>query len=151
VRYPGGIVVLMSPCSNCIGCADSRNGGIVSSSASLSFQMWPRRFNCRAYHSIPRYGVRVTVTSGRTPSTSWAYHSGKLSLSPFVISTAFGSTELSRSDAHSRVNDCPRREAAFQFPSSGISATAMTATARFRHTHTTPRAASSPHRENVHM
>src|SRR5258708_92085 len=40
-----------------------------------------------------------TLTSRRTPSTSCAYHSGNVSLSPAVTTSAYGSTERSTSRA----------------------------------------------------
>src|SRR4051812_27358334 len=57
-------------------------------------------------------------------STSCAYQSGKVSLSPTVISTPYGSTELRRSAAKSRVSVCPLRGADDQFVNNGISASA---------------------------
>ena len=44
----------------------------------------------------------MTVTSRRIPSTSCRYQSGKVSLSPFVNSTPYGSTLISRLWAQSR-------------------------------------------------
>ena len=39
---------------------------------------------CRVYQSVLRSDVQSTVTSWRIPSTSCAYHNGKVSLSPLV-------------------------------------------------------------------
>src|SRR6185503_18285141 len=129
------------------------------------FHRCARRLSCRAYHSMPRYGVSVTVTSRRMPSTSCAYHSGKLSLSPFVMSTAFGSTELRTSAANLLVKDCPRRDAALQLAASGSNASPRNAdlSVAFSANRPAPALASptdslarpiparSPHRENVHI
>src|SRR5215831_6296751 len=81
---------------------------------------------CRTYQSVLSSDVLATITSRRTPSTSCAYQSGKVSLSPTVTSTPYGSTELSMSAAKSRVSRCPARDAQCQFPNSGISASAST-------------------------
>jgi hypothetical protein len=67
----------------------------------------------RTNQSVPRYDVTATITSCRIPSTSCAYQSGKVSLSPFVIRMAYGSTELRMSYAHSRVNVSPARDASW--------------------------------------
>src|ERR1041385_126941 len=56
------------------------------------------------------------------PSTSCAYHSGKVSLSPTTTSTPYGSTELSKSLAKSAVSVKPRRGADERFPMNGASA-----------------------------
>ncbi len=66
--------------------------------------------------------VFATITSFRTPSTSCAYQSGKVSLSPTVTSTPYGSTELRMSIAKSAVSVCPAREADCQFANSGTTA-----------------------------
>src|SRR5512147_2120862 len=71
------------------------------------------------YQSVLSNDVTATVTSGRTPSTSWAYHNGKVSLSPPVIRMPYGSTELRTSRAHSRVAHSPARDAARKLPTSG--------------------------------
>jgi hypothetical protein len=63
--------------------------------------------------------VTATVTSGRTPSTPAAYQSGNVSLSPSVTSTPYGSMELRRSCAHSRVAVSFARDASRQLPNSG--------------------------------
>src|SRR5689334_11876339 len=60
------------------------------------------------------------------PSTSCAYHSGNVSLSPTVTSTPYGSTEFNKSAAKSAVSRCPARDADFQFVNSGTSASAST-------------------------
>ena len=57
---------------------------------------------CLAYQGVFRYDQTITVTSRRTPSTSWRYQSGKVSLSPLVKSTPYGSTDLRRLYAQSR-------------------------------------------------
>src|SRR5215475_1896252 len=80
----------------------------------------------RAYQSVPSSDVTATTTSRRTPSTSCAYHSGNVSLSPAVISTPYGSTELSRSTAMLRVDLCPDRDAADQLVKSGTIASSAT-------------------------
>ena len=56
--------------------------------------------SCRTYQSVLSSDVQSTRTSLRTPSTSCAYQSGKVSLSPAVMSMPYGSTELSRSCAN---------------------------------------------------
>src|SRR6476646_1063697 len=66
------------------------------------------------------------TTSFRTPSTCWAYQRGKVSLSPAVTITAYGSTLFNRSRAKSPVVVSPRREAACQFANSGMKAMART-------------------------
>jgi hypothetical protein len=83
----------------------------------------------RVYQSVFSSEVFATTTSRRTPSTSCAYQSGKVSLSPTVISTPYGSTELSRSRAKSAVSVWPAREAFDQFVNSGMSASASTGAA----------------------
>ena len=82
--------------------------------------------SCPAYHSVPSNAVVTTSTSLRTPSTSWAYHSGKRSLSPTVTRTPYGSTELRRSFATSRVATCSGRGATAWFAMSGMSAITST-------------------------
>src|SRR5215470_12179467 len=81
---------------------------------------------CRTYQSVLSSDVLATITSRRIPSTSCAYQSGKVSLSPTVTSTPYGSTELSRSAAKSRVSRCPARDAQCQLPNRGMSASAST-------------------------
>src|SRR5689334_3624334 len=66
------------------------------------------------------------MTSLRIPSTSCAYQSGKVSLSPTVTSTPYGSTELSRSAAKSRVSRWPARDAQCQFAKNGTMASNST-------------------------
>src|SRR6185437_10566529 len=61
-----------------------------------------------------------------------AYQSGKVSLSPTVTSTPYGSTESSRSAAMSRVARCLARDADVQLQKSGTSAIASTGDARFQ-------------------
>src|SRR6476620_10977822 len=78
----------------------------------------------RVYQSVLRSDVLATTTSRRTPSTSCAYHSGNVSLSPTVTSTPYGSTELSRSRAKSAVSVWPARDAVDQLVKSGINARA---------------------------
>src|SRR6478752_1659895 len=85
-----------------------------------------RRMSWRVYQSVLSSDVLATTTSLRIPSTSCAYQSGKVSLSPTVTSTPYGSTELSRSAAKSAVSRCPARDADFQFVNNGISASAST-------------------------
>src|SRR6185437_13036897 len=80
----------------------------------------------RTYQSVLRSDVLATTTSLRMPSTSCAYQRGKVSLSPTVTSTPYGSTELSRSAAKSRVSRCPARDAQCQFPNNGTIASAST-------------------------
>src|SRR5690242_15431867 len=76
----------------------------------------------RAYQSVFNSDVFATTTSRRMPSTSCAYHNGKVSLSPTVTSTPYGSTELRRSTATSRVDLCVERGAVDQLPTSGTKA-----------------------------
>src|SRR3712207_1306915 len=71
-------------------------------------------------------------TSLRTPSTSCAYQSGKVSLSPTVTRMPYGSTELSRSLANAEVSRWPARDACDQLVNSGTSATAITGDASFQ-------------------
>ena len=66
------------------------------------------------------------VTSLRTPSTCWAYQTGKESLSPEVISTPYGSTDCRRSRAHSAVKVCPLRDASRAFVTTGMNAISNT-------------------------
>src|SRR6185312_10899875 len=80
----------------------------------------------RTYQSVLRSDVLATTTSLRMPSTSCAYQSGKVSLSPTVISTPYGSTELSRSAAKSRVSRWPARDDQCQLPNSGTIASRST-------------------------
>ena len=120
------------------------------------------------YQSVPRYGTTATVTSRRMPSTACAYQSGKESLSPLVIRMPYGSTELSRSRAHSRVNVWLLRGASMELVTSGMSASASTGAASRRprsvtvpvppqlaaashvQTPVRPRPAQSPHSEKLH-
>src|SRR5689334_12906754 len=81
---------------------------------------------CRTYQSVFSSDVFATTTSLRMPSTSCAYHSGKVSLSPTTTSTPYGSTELSRSFAKSAVSVNPRRGADDRFPKKGTSASTST-------------------------
>src|SRR6478752_7471050 len=80
----------------------------------------------RVYQSVLSSDVLATTTSLRIPSTSCAYHSGKVSLSPTVTSTPYGSTELRMSAAKSRVSRCPARDADFQLAKSGTAANSRT-------------------------
>ena len=132
----------MSPCWNSCGSRTSTNCGMASSSAvdnarigrrgmghatlryaagprATSYGSMGRRTSPRGYQSVFSSDVTATVTSRRTPSTSCAYHSGKVSLSPSVMRMPYGSTELSRSCAHSRVAVSPARDACRQLPTSG--------------------------------
>src|SRR5688572_2111537 len=130
----------------------------------------------RVYQSVLSSDVFATTTSRRTPSTSWAYQSGKVSLSPTVMSTPYGSTELSRSRAKSAVSVWPARDAVDQLVNSGMSASASTGDAMASerrvgrstaslaivtlsrprsdatdsHTATSPSAAHTPHAEKLH-
>src|SRR3982751_821363 len=111
------------------------------------------------YQSVLSSDVTATVTSGRTPSTSCAYHSGNVSLSPPVIRMPYGSTELRTSRAHSRVAHSPAREAARKLPTSGSAPSISTGavvrhlnvgparSARKRHKPTRPSAAHTLHAE----
>src|SRR3954469_18077187 len=76
----------------------------------------------RVYQSVFSSDVFATTTSLRIPSTSCAYHSGNVSLSPTTTSTPYGSTEFSRSRAKSAVSVNPRRGAVGMLPNSGTSA-----------------------------
>src|SRR4029079_10487638 len=130
----------------------------------------------RVYQSVLRSDVLATTTSLRMPSTSCAYQRGKVSLSPTVTSTPYGSTELRRSAAKSRVSRCPARDAQCQLAKRGISAKASTGelTRQLRdvgndtlsrptltvsspsseatdsHTNKRPSAAHTPHAEKLH-
>src|SRR5215212_6306571 len=77
----------------------------------------------RVYQSVLSSDVFATTTSRRMPSTSWAYQSGKVSLSPTVTSTPYGSTEFSKSAATSRVAWWLPRDATVQLPMSGTATT----------------------------
>src|SRR5689334_10083648 len=81
---------------------------------------------CRAYQSVFSSDVFAITTSRRIPSTSCAYQSGKVSLSPTVTSTPYGSTEFSRSAATFRVVVCPARGAEEKLPTSGTAASSAT-------------------------
>src|SRR5580698_10300449 len=76
----------------------------------------------RTFQSVSSRHEQATTTSFRIPSTSCAYHSGNVSLSPSVIRIPYGSTELSKSAAQSRVNVWLAREAARWFAKKGTSA-----------------------------
>src|SRR5438270_11839209 len=130
----------------------------------------------RVYQSVLRREVQATMTSRRTPSTSCAYQSGKVSLSPTVTSTPYGSTEFSRSAAKSPVSRCPARDAQCQFANSGTTASRRTGELYRRlqsfgrvivsrptftvseprraaidsHTYNRPNAAQTPHAEKLH-
>src|SRR6185312_15025034 len=93
---------------------------------AASYVSTGRRIIWRTNQSVSRYVVTATVTSWRTPSTSCAYHRGKVSLSPLVTMIAYGSTELSMSTAKSRVNICPERGASRRLPKNGMHAMAST-------------------------
>ena len=80
------------------------------------------------YQSVFISEVFATMTSLRIPSTSCAYQSGNVSLSPTVTSMPYGSTESSISFAKSRVSVCCAREAACQFAKSGTNARPEAAT-----------------------
>src|ERR1044071_6766683 len=82
--------------------------------------------SCRPYQSVLSSDVFAMTTSRRMPSTSYAYHSGNVSLSPTVTSTPYGSTEFNRSAAKSTVSRCPARDADVQFVNRGINARAKT-------------------------
>src|SRR5687767_13670582 len=86
--------------------------------------------SCFVYQVVFRYDVTITVTSRRTPSTSCAYQSGKVSLSPFVKSTPYGSTLMSRLYAQSRADQSSSRLAQLQLSASGTIASASTGDAR---------------------
>src|ERR671921_737151 len=113
------------------------------------------------YQSVLSSDVTATVTSRRTPSTSCAYHSGKVSLSPPVTSTPYGSTEFNTSCAHSRVAHSPARDAERQFPTSVRAPSSSTGalarqrgtgparSARNLHTPTRPSAAHTLHAEKL--
>ena len=66
----------------------------------------------------------MTVTSRRIPSTSCRYQSGKVSLSPFVNSTAYGSTDCRMLYAQSRAALSSVRSARAKLKRKGTSATA---------------------------
>src|SRR5688572_27756148 len=92
------------------------------------------RIICLTYQSVLSRDVFAMTTSRRIHSTSCAYQSGKVSLSPTVTRMPYGSTELSRSCAKSRVLVSLRRVACDQFPNSGMKARMRTgdATAQLR-------------------
>src|SRR5688572_32819944 len=81
---------------------------------------------CLTYQSVFSSEVLAITTSRRMPSTSCAYQSGNVSLSPTVTRMPYGSTELSMSCAKSRVVVSPRRDADPQFPMSGMKARSST-------------------------
>src|SRR5207237_10774509 len=85
-----------------------------------------RRMSCRVYQSVFNSDVFATTTSLRTPSTSCAYQSGKVSLSPTTTSTPYGSTEFSRSCAKSAASVNPRLGAELQLVKRGTNASART-------------------------
>src|SRR5690348_9792096 len=91
---------------------------------AASYGKTGRRMSWRTYQSVLSNDVQSTSTSLRTPSTSCAYQSGKVSLSPAVMRMPYGSTESSRSWANAKVSVCPARDAAFQFVNSGTNANA---------------------------
>src|SRR5256885_14148556 len=131
--------------------------------------------SCRTYQSVLSNDVQSTSTSLRTPSTSCAYQSGRVSLSPAVMRMPYGSTESRRSWANANVSVCPARDAAFQFMNNGTNANAsihelashdvlrgISTTSRPTFTsslpnidatpsqmYTRPRAAHTPHAENA--
>src|ERR1044071_6928279 len=81
---------------------------------------------CRPYQSVFSSDVFAITTSRRMPSTSCAYHSGKVSLSPTVTNTPYGSTELRRSAAPLGVVVCPLRGADERLPMRGTTASNAT-------------------------
>src|SRR4029077_9470521 len=81
---------------------------------------------CRPYQSVLSNDVFAMTTSRRMPSTSCAYQSGNVSLSPTVTSTPYGSTGLSRSAASARVSVWRGRDAQCQFANSGTTASSNT-------------------------
>src|SRR6476646_2722130 len=91
-----------------------------------SYSYTGRRSIWRVYQSVLSSDRQATITSFLIPSTSWAYHSGNVSLSPAVTRIPYGSTEFRRSTAKSAVSVCPAREADFQFANNGITASAST-------------------------
>src|SRR5437879_861392 len=131
---------------------------------------------CRTYQSVLSSDVFATITSRRMPSTSCAYQSGNVSLSPTVTSTPYGSTELSMSAAKSRVSRCPARDAQCQLAKTGTIASRSTGELSFHdsflgsvivsratftvsvpnsdatdsHTNSRPSAAHTPHAEKLH-
>src|SRR4051812_7753621 len=80
----------------------------------------------RAYQSVLSNDVFAITTSRRIPSTSCAYQSGNVSLSPTVTSTPYGSTEFRRSAATFRVVICPARGADEKLPTNGTAASSAT-------------------------
>src|SRR5258708_37116489 len=79
---------------------------------------------CGGYQSVFGGEVLTRRTSCRMCSAACAYQRGKVSLSPTVISTPYGSTESRRSAAKSRVSVCPLRGADVQLAERGMSASA---------------------------
>src|SRR5437870_9853861 len=93
---------------------------------AASYANTGRRISCRVYQSVLSNDVFAITTSLRTPSTSCAYQSGKVSLSPTTTSTPYGSTEFRRSCAKSAASVNPRRGAELMFVNSGTNASAST-------------------------
>src|SRR5215212_7690760 len=135
------------PALNIIGLSICQYGGTESASVSVilsggvvgfthfcprytagplaaSYSKMGRRISWRVYQSVFKSDVFATTTSLRIPSTSWAYQSGNVSLSPTVTSTPYGSTEFRRSCAKSAVSVWPARDAVLQLVKSGMSAMA---------------------------
>src|SRR3954463_10790554 len=69
-----------------------------------SYSYTGRRSIWRGYQSVLGNDRQATITSFLIPWTSWAYHSGKVSLSPAVTRIPYGSTEFRRSTAKSAVS-----------------------------------------------
>src|ERR1700682_2279087 len=88
-----------------------------------------RRNNWRVYQSVLSNERQGIIPALQRPCTSWAYQSGKVSLSPEVIRIPYGSTELRRSAAKSAVSVCPAREADCQLAKRGTKAAARTGVA----------------------
>src|SRR3954447_7530911 len=134
-----------------------------------------RRINWRVYQSVFSNDVFAMTTSRRTPSTSCAYHSGNVSLSPTVTRTPYGSTEFSRSAATLRVVRWCARDAELQLVNRGTIASSKAgdafchdrpvgstmisrpsfrsrvpnAAASVSHTYARPIAAHTPHAEKL--
>ena len=68
------------------------SGNVIGSGALSRLQL---SRSCLAYHGVLSSDRFTTRTSRRTPSTSWRYQSGKVSLSPLVKMMALGAVLIS--------------------------------------------------------
>ena len=96
------------------GGGESMSSGRVGSSRS-----------CRMYQSVFASARQTTVTSRRTPATSWAHQTGKVSLSPYVnrIAVRRRAVEQVVGEIGGEPGiDVPRRVAARQLSATGTAA-----------------------------